>query len=290
MNELILRITPILVCLIVGIGIGLFAYFGNAHAVNYSQKYIARFSDRLDRANIKIRTEEVAIGLVIASVIAWGGCMYLLRSNLIIALFSFIPCSLCIFASFGVWVNIRIKKRLAQFEVQLELVLRMMSGAIRSGLGLRQAMIMVTEEMPDPARHEFNLVLLQTNIGMGINDALERLAIRMPGHEITMMTKSIAIQTQTGGNLGKTLDHLATTIKERRKLYRKVKAITSEATGSAYVIGALPIAVGGVVMAIQPTVRDTLIQTPGGHNVLAIALILEGLGIFSLWKLLQFKV
>ena len=106
--------------------------------------------------------------------------------------------TIIVFAGFAHWVDSKIKKRVGEFNNQLELILRMMSSGIRAGLGLRQAMIMVTEEMAEPARYEFNLVVLQMNIGMTTDEALTRLSLRMPSVEMHMLTKVIAVQSQNG--------------------------------------------------------------------------------------------
>ena len=55
-----------------------------------------------------------------------------------------------------------------------------MAGGLRVGLGLRQAMAIVIDELPDPARYEFRRVIGQTNLGVSIFDAMDDLAERMP--------------------------------------------------------------------------------------------------------------
>ena len=53
---------------------------------------------------------------------------------------------------------------------------------------------------------------------MSVYDALDGIAKRMPSDECAMMVRAIRVQSQTGGNLAKVLEHLATTIKERRRV------------------------------------------------------------------------
>lgn len=259
-------------------------------AVNVAEPYTLKFKDQLDRANIQFRSEELSVGLIATSVVLWAIVVFVGHLNLFIAMISLPLISIIVFKLFGKWVSYMIGRRLSSFNNQFELVLRMMSSAIRAGLGLRQAMIMVTEEMADPAKHEFNLTVMQTNIGMSTTDALARLAVRMPSAEMDMFTRAISVQSQTGGNLGKTLDNLAQTIKERRKLFRKVKAITSEARASALVIGLLPIGVGAFVMSSQPQMAHDLLTTFKGHMVLGLAISLEVGGAMVLMRLLKFKV
>jgi tight adherence protein B len=183
-----------------------------------------------------------------------------------------------------------VKKRTNAFNEQLEMVLRMISNGLRVGLGMRQAIVLVTEELAEPARGEFMRVFGQTNIGISLNDALDGLVRRMPSEELRMMVDAIRVQSQTGGNLAKIMDHLAMTIKGRRAVTRKIKSLTGEAIAGAWVLGALPVLVGGFVMGTQPDMRASMINTTIGHIGLILFTVLEGAGIFTLMRLLSFDV
>jgi tight adherence protein B len=169
-------------------------------------------------------------------------------------------------------------RRLGTFNNQLEIALRLITGALRVGLGLRQALITVVSDMPDPTRIEFSRVLSQTQIGVSIYDALDQLAERMPSSEISMMTRAIRIQSGTGGNLGRVLENLAETIKQRRKLNRKIAALTSEAKFTKYIISALPICVGAFILIFEPDMRQGLLFTLIGRICLAVVIGLITLG------------
>ena len=188
------------------------------------------------------------------------------------------------------WINAKIAKRLKVFNDQLELVLRLISGAMRVGMGLRQAIVMVVTDMPDPARVEFTRVLSQTTIGISIYDALDQLNDRMPSAEFKMMVRAIRVQSQTGGNLGKVLDNLAETIKQRRKIQRKVKALTSEAVTSKYIITGLPVGVGAFIMAFEPEMRSSLLFTIVGQICLVVVFALLGTGWWIFGRISNFDV
>ena len=164
----------------------------------------------------------------------------------------------------------------------------MMASGLRVGLGLRQAMVTVVQEQGEPARSEFARVLGQTTIGVSIYDALDQLAARMPGNEITMMVKAIRVQSQTGGNLARVLETLAETIKQRRRIQRKVRALTSEARASGWVITALPFFVGGFILVTQPHMRDSLLFTLTGRLCLAGVAFMATLGQFTMSKMADF--
>jgi tight adherence protein B len=232
----------------------------------------------LERGGIKIDAADLAFRILAISIFLWGAFVLIGRPNGWIAL-ACLPLSfLLTFWGTGFWVRNRIAKRLKKFNDQLEIALRLMVSGLRAGLGLRQAMIVVVSEMPDPIRVEFNRVLNQTSIGISIYDALDTFNERMPSAEMLMLTRAIRIQSKTGGNLGRMLETLAETIKQRRRIDRKVSAMTSEARSSSYVMSGLPIGLLIFIIAFQPTMRDDLLGTWFGRTMVASSLGMIALG------------
>ena len=100
----------------------------------------------------------------------------------------------------------------------------------------------------------------------------------MPSGEMSMMTRAIRIQSTTGGNLGKVLENLAETIKQRRRINRKIAALTAEAKFSKYIISALPICVGAFIMTFEPDMRTGLLFTLIGNICLGVVVGLIAIG------------
>lgn len=223
----------------------------------------------LERAGMKMKAEELTFGMVGIAAAMWGLFVVLAHPAPVWGILALAASCLLSFYGAKNWVNGKISKRLRLFNEQLEVALRLISSGLRVGLGLRQSLTTVVKEMPDPARVEFGRVLSQTTIGVSIYDALDQLALRMPSNEMSMMSKAIRVQSQTGGNLGHVLEILAETIKQRRKVTRKVRALTSEARASGYVVTALPIVVGGFIIIFEPHMRGSLFGTFIGRMTLA---------------------
>ena len=232
----------------------------------------------LDRGGIKIDAADLAFRILAIAIFAWGAFVFFARPNGWIALACLPVSFLLTFWAVGIWVRHRIGKRLRVFNDQLEIALRLMTSGLRAGLGLRQAMIVVVSEMPDPIRVEFNRVLNQTSIGISIYDALDTFNERMPSAEMLMLTRAIRIQSKTGGNLSKMLETLAETIKQRRRIDRKVAAMTSEARASSYVMTGLPIGLLLFILAFQPEMRGDLLGTWFGRLMVGASMGLIGLG------------
>ncbi|HEX4015060.1 MAG TPA: type II secretion system F family protein [Candidatus Cybelea sp.] len=247
-------------------------------------------ADRLDRAGIRMRSQEIVLTVASSIAIVWIMVVFLLHTTLFTSLVLLPVFAISGAMLFYVYVDFRTKRRLDAFGTQLEPAMRLMGGGLRVGLGLRQAMSVVIDELPDPAQYEFRRVIGQTNLGASMFDALDALADRMPSHESKMIARVFRVQSETGGDLAKILDQLADTIKDRRQVGRKVSALTAEGRMSAWVLMAIPIALGLFIYATQETMAHALLYTFLGHIVILIIIVLEVCAYFWLRMILRVNV
>ena len=242
------------------------------------EKFAGGFGVDIDRADLGLSAQRIATILGVASGVLWFALVVVLRPNIVNAVL-YVPIAFAAVAfGFRTWTRAKVAKRLKAFNDQFELVLRLISSGLRVGLSLRQAVALVIEESPEPARTEFARVIARASIGVPMDVALQDLATRVPSDELQMFVDAIDIQSKTGGNLAKILDHLANTIKARRSIQRKVRSLTGEARASGWVIAALPVALGVFIMATQPPMREAMFTTPIGHLSLIIFVVLEVVG------------
>lgn len=271
-------VLPYIFALVVMTGAAYLAWRYWDAAISLIAPFAAPYRTLLERAAVRTTEKEIAFRMLAISIVAWAGYVFFYHPPAWLAIVT-LPASFGLtFWGFGIWIKSRISKRLETFNNQLEIALRLMTSGLRAGLGLRQALVVVVSEMPDPIRIEFNRVLSQTSIGVSVYDALDMLNERMPSAEMLMMTKAIRIQAKTGGNLGRVLETLAETIKQRRRIDRKVQTLTSEARASSYVMTALPVFVGVFILGFEPPMRDSLLGTFLGRMLLlgAVACLVLG--------------
>jgi tight adherence protein B len=252
--------------------------------------WMRQLSDRLDRAGMALRPRDIVLRISAVTAVLWIALGLLMRPGMLFAAILLLICAAVATGGFSLLLQMKIRKRLDQFVQQLEMALRLIGSGVRIGLALRQALTMVTEEMPDPARHEYVRVVGQTNIGVSVYDALDMLAKRMPSNETLMMARAIRIQSQTGGDLAKILEHLADTIKERRRIQRKISALTAEGRASAMILSSLPPVLTIFLSITEPPMGHALWFTVPGHISLFIVAVLEGLGTFWLLRMLKVDV
>jgi Flp pilus assembly protein TadB len=265
-----------------------FAFYSLWGSVNdRATARVHSLADRLERAGIRSGSQEIVLTISGGVAIVWISLLLLLHLGLVVSLILLpVLAALGALGFFG-YVRFRMGRRLKAFVAQLEPSTRLMAGGLRVGLGLRQALALVIDELPDPARYEFRRVIGQTNIGVSIFDAIDDLAVRMPAHESLMLARVFRVQSETGGDLARILDQLADTIKDRRQVDRKTDALTAEGRMSAWVLMLIPVGLGAFIAGTQPNMSHALFYTLIGHIVLIIVFVLELLAYLSLKALLK---
>ena len=161
-----------------------------------------------------------------------------------------------------VFLRFRQGSRLHAFDRQLGNVLMQLSGSMRSGYGLLQAVDFVGHEMPPPVGPEFAQVVRDVKLGRSIMAALDDLAERVGSQDLSLIVLAIRIHHETGGNLAEILETVAETIRERVRIKGELRTLTAQQRYSGYVLAALPILMFFVLMLINPQYESNLFK-PG---------------------------
>jgi tight adherence protein B len=158
---------------------------------------------------------------------------------------------LCLMLPFAVLRNLR-KRRHKRFGIQLPEALELITRSLKAGHPVPVAISMVAREMPDPIGTEFGVVADEVTYGSDLVSALHNMFERVGHEDLPLFVTAVSIQSSTGGNLREILDGLSQVIRERGKLRRKVRAISTEGRISAYILSAVPVLLMTGLMALMP--------------------------------------
>jgi len=154
------------------------------------------------------------------------------------------------------------RRRLRIIEEQLPLALDIVIRSLRAGHPVVSALQLVTTEMGDPIGSEFGLIVDETTYGFELKDALANFARRTGSDDVHFFAVSVAIQTETGGNLAEILENLAKVVRSRITLGKRVKALSSEGRMSAYILSGLPIFLISTIGMSQPAFYSVKFSDP----------------------------
>jgi tight adherence protein B len=181
-------------------------------------------------------------------------------------------------------------KRMQKFQRQLPDVLDLIARSLKAGHALSGGLKMVADEFGDPIGIEFAKTLNEINLGVAVPEALKNLSQRVDCLDLNFFVTSILIQRETGGNLAEILENIARLIRERFKLYGRIRVLSSEGKFSAIILVVLPFFIAFVISLLNPGYIQILIIDPIGPVFIAISLVLMILGIITMSRMIKIKV
>jgi len=182
-----------------------------------------------------------------------------------------------------------IGKRKRMFANQLMDALMIMSSSFRGGLSLIQAIESVVEEMPDPLRQEFGVVLGENKMGVALDDSLNRLYKRMPSPALQQVVTAVLLARETGGNLALIFSRIIASTRERRKVEQSLTTLTVQGKIQGVVMTGLPVLFYFAVSSSNPHFFDVMKNSPLGQQLSMACFVLWFLGAASIWKISSFK-
>jgi tight adherence protein B len=183
-----------------------------------------------------------------------------------------------------------IKRRLNRFTSLFPEAIDLIVRGLKSGLPVPESIKIVGSEMPDPIGVEFRRIGDSFGLGVTLEQALTGAAKRIDTAEFKFFVISLSVQRETGGNLTETLENLAIILRRRKQMRLKIRAMSSEARASAYIIGALPFIMFGLLIWMNPDYAMMLVKDPRGEMMLAAALTSLVGGILVMLKMAKFDI
>jgi tight adherence protein C len=135
-----------------------------------------------------------------------------------------------VLAGFGFFVpelflSMKIRSRRERIRAELPDALDLLAVSVEAGLGLDGAIAKLTEHMDGSLVEEFALTLREMRIGEARQDALKKMAERVPAPEIAAFVRSVLQADQLGISLGRILRVQAADSRLRRQAAAEERAM-----------------------------------------------------------------
>ncbi len=238
----------------------------------------------IERADVPFRPGEL-LAVCAAIGLAFGVVATLARTPFLLVL---VLMALGAGAPLG-FVSMKARSRIRRFENQLPDLLITLAASLKAGHSFRQGIQSVIEEGAEPAAGEFKRVMTETQLGKPIDDALSHMAERVGSKNFTFVITAVTIQRQIGGSLSGLFDMVAETVRQRQQFGRKVKSLTAMGRMSAYVLVGLPFFLASTVTLMNPVYMAPLWHTAVGQKLVAMAIVMIGIGSLMLRRLVSFR-
>lgn len=193
---------------------------------------------------------------------------------------------------FLVVFNLRLqaKKRCARFEEQLPDAIDLMVRSLRVGHPVSAAMAAIAKEMPAPIGSEFAIASEEVTYGHDVPTAFRAMAQRVPVQDLGFLNVVLQVQQDAGGNLVEALSGLSNVIRERYRMFRKVKALTVEGRVSAWILSFFPFALIGLLRLTKPDYFDQMIELEIFPILVIVAIFLLTVNVIAMRMITNIKV
>lgn len=197
-----------------------------------------------------------------------------------------------IFGSFGPYFYVlrSIKKRLKRFSNEFPTALDIIVRGVSAGLPLGECIKIIAREAKEPVRTEFQMMINDQQVGMPLEKAVHRLAVRVPMPETSFFAIVLAVQSRSGGSLAEVLTNLSSVVRGRKMLDAQIKTMSAEAKMSGRMIGSMPLLVAGALFYLSPDYISTLTQTGIGRLILMGCALWMITGVMIMKKMINFDV
>ncbi len=172
------------------------------------------------------------------------------------------------------------RRRRHQIDAQLPAALERLASALRAGAAPAPAFIDLVAAAPEPLASDLWGPALEVEHGARLAAAIDRWAARPEVSASVRLTgAALGLGVEAGGEVARSIDRVAATLRERRELQAEVHALATQARASAGVLALAPIGFTALVATIEPTTVTFLLTTTMGLLCLGAGLALEAAGM-----------
>ncbi len=260
-------------------------------AVSFAERVAASrdnttISRKLEEADVSLRPGEWVVVHALIALLAGLLATLFTGFNILLSLVAFALGLLIPWMYLG-W---RANQRRAQFYAALPDAMQLLAGSLSAGYSLPQAFDTVARESTGPLGEEVNRALLESRLGLPLEETLEAAAQRMESKDFHWVVMAIRINRRVGGNLAEVLTNVGRTLRERERLRRQVRTLSAEGRMSGWILGALPILLLVYMFVVRPEYISPMFGEPIGWVLAAIGVVSYVIGIFWMRNLVRMEV
>jgi tight adherence protein B len=190
-----------------------------------------------------------------------------------------------------IWTYLKqcVAKRMEVFDQQFTDALDLAHRSLRAGHPLIGALQLVAEEIGDPVGPVFESICMQQTMGLSLEDAIQAVGNASSNEDMKLFAASLSMQMRSGGNLAHMMERLASVIRDRIRLNRRVRILTAQTQLGKRILVALPFVLLVVLSVLNPKYIDPLFSTGTGQILLCLGGVSVLLGMWMMNRMAVLK-
>jgi tight adherence protein B len=271
------------------VGVFIFTFVGfllfNEGWASYEEKYLEGAERTIDDLFLTIPPQQLMWLTMLCAgfgfVIGWTSSTDIIVGVLMGLIFSGLP---------RIVLVTHKSRRRKRFQDQLTGALNTITNALRTGFSLPKAFQLIATDMPKPICQEFGILVQELRLGIEIEEGLDNMLDRLPSQDLDLMTTSITISNEVGGNLAEVFERIAYTIRERRRIEGRIDSLTAQGKAQGVMVSMLPIVVAVAIHFLSPEMIRPLFTTFIGKAVVCLMIVMEVVGFLMIRKITTIEV
>lgn len=243
---------------------------------------VVQLERQLAQTSLRVSVVELFVQLSIAVLTCYALGVLVLGLHPLIAVPIAVPLPLLVALCV---LNVAKGKYRTDFTADLPEALDVFARGLRAGRPVADSLSIVVDNSKGVINREFSRCRDEISMGKSLPDSLGRLKTRVPTADVSFFAVATALQAETGGNLIETMEGLAAQLRERRKLRKKARALSSEAKASAVILAALPFVVTLAIALLNASYIEPLFTDPRGRVMAAAGFASVCLGVAMMIKM-----
>jgi tight adherence protein B len=244
--------------------------------------WLRRLEEEFEIGEISLRPESFVLAVGVATFLTF---LVLAIISIPLALLAFL---VPVFAR--TWVTRKVKAVRNAFADILPETLQLLASALRSGHSLIGAMTVVVERAPQPLKREFGQVLTDDQLGVPLEQSLQRIARRMKSRDMEQVGLLGELQRTVGGNAAEVLDTVVETVRERAEVRRLAQTMTAQGRLARWILTVLPVVLALMMLAMEPKLMKPMLASGGGQLALVVASLFVVAGSLWIKKIVEIEV
>ena len=182
----------------------------------------------------------------------------------------------------------RVKRRVAELDASASPFSLTLANALKATPSIGNALDHVASLMDGPVTEELQLALKETRLGRSLDEALAAIVVRSRSPKLGTVIISLLIGRQVGGNLGKTLETTAATLRELERLEGVLRQRTAEGRMQLWAMVIAPFALSFGAYEMDKTFFEPLMTTGWlGHGVVLVSMLTYAGSLVAARRILQ---
>jgi tight adherence protein B len=240
------------------------------------------FESMVRRSGLEVEPDQ-ALALIALAAVGLAAILFLWRGELWLSILGMVAGGVGTLLVFVVLQN-RYRRQLSE---QMPDAFYLLARSLRAGLSMEQSIAMTGEQGARPLADEFRRCAAQLRLGLPIPSALELVAQRIQLLDFNVFVSTVTLHHTMGGNLALLLDRLAASTRDRNQFRGYFKTATALSRITAIAIGVISPLLLLYYAIFQPEHVRAFFESPTGWTAMAVAGVLQVIGIVWLYRLLR---